>query len=392
MDNERIHYLNGLRGILALIVFIHHFFYAFYPDLVFGGNSTEFLSGKWTISRLLAYTPLNIIFNPGMAINFFFLLSGYVQSYHYIKTQDTVFLQRSFIKRYFRLVVPILSVVLLLFVFHRLHLVRNYSIPANSLSTDWAKSMLPDNLGFFEMLKYAFVDVFNGAAGYYQILWTMSTELYNSWMVIILLLVLHKTRNKIPLLVVWVLAQCLLMQSYYSVSFTLGLLVCELHQHSQKFNRYVSYPYTKFFCLAVGLYFASYPFTGYLGSTEKSMYAPISFFDTYPHVISYVFGNLLLFLFLLYAPKIKTLLSKPLLLFFGDISFMFYLLHFLVLFSFTAWLYQKLVPHLVTSANLWVCGICSFVLITLASYLFTRWIDKPVIRLCNNYTKKIFGI
>ena len=61
---------------MAVIVFIHHFLYAFYPWLVFGGEVESYRTGNWTVSRLFALTPLNIVFNPGTAINFFFLLSG----------------------------------------------------------------------------------------------------------------------------------------------------------------------------------------------------------------------------------------------------------------------------------------------------------------------------
>src|SRR6218665_1438985 len=210
MGNERIHYLNGLRGILAIVVFVHHYLYAFYPDLIFGGTRQEFIANKHTLSWFIAYSPLNMAFNPGTAISFFFLLSGYVQAFHYIKTEDAVFLQRSFIKRYFRLAIPLLAVVILLYVFHRLHLIQKEGIPYHELSSGWCKSMLPDNLGFLELFKYALARCFNGDSGYYQVLWTMSPELYNSWMVIVLLLVTHHIRNKIPLLLAWLVFQCVI--------------------------------------------------------------------------------------------------------------------------------------------------------------------------------------
>jgi peptidoglycan/LPS O-acetylase OafA/YrhL len=392
MDNERIHYLNGLRGILAIIVFIHHYLYAFYPDLVFGGTSEEFISKKHSISWLMAYTPLNLVFNPGMAICFFFLLSGYVQTYHYVKTDDPIFLQRSFIKRYFRLAIPLLAIVLLLYIFHRLHLIRKEGIPYHDLSSEWSKSMLPDNLNFLQVFNYALARCFNGDASYYQILWTMSPELYNSWMVILLLMVTHRIRNKMPLLLVWLAFQCVFLQSFYSASFTIGLLLSHLHLKSTSFNTLTSKPLIKLLCLLLGLYFASYPFTGYEGITARTIYKPISFFDTIPHLISFVFGNLLLFIFIMHSARAKKILSRPTLLFFGEISFMFYLVHFLIVFSFSPWLYQVLQPRLVTMANAWLTGLASFAVVTLASYALYLCIDKPVVRLCNVYTKKLFGI
>ena len=392
MGDGRVHYLNGLRGLLAINVFLHHFFYTFYPELVFGGGYEDFLAAKWTLGRLFAYTPLNLLANTGMSINFFFLLSGYVQSYQYFRKEELSFLQKSLIKRYFRLAVPTLAVVLLVFVFHKLHFIHENNFPSNSLSTNWIKTMMSDNLDFLQVIHYALVTCFNGAHDYYQVLWTMPAELTNSWMILILLLITHKLKNKIPLLILWILVETFLLKKFYGVAFSLGMLICLLHQRSPKFNLVFSRFYLKVFCLLVGVYFASYPNTGYEKSVPKSMYFLISFFEVYPHVVSYLFGNALLLVVILHSPKIKHILSKTVLLFFGNISFMFYLTHFLILFSFSPWLYQKLALSLTNTVNLWTTGLLSFLLTTFVSFLFYKWIDQPFIKLCNSSVKKIFGI
>src|SRR5687768_12215241 len=111
---NRVRYLDGLRGILALIVFLHHFLYCFAPTIIFGGEYREFLrTGPSTPAKLLALTPVNFIFNPLTAIIFFFILSGFVQTYNYFQKPDLKFLQKSFLKRYIRLAVPLIAVVML---------------------------------------------------------------------------------------------------------------------------------------------------------------------------------------------------------------------------------------------------------------------------------------
>jgi peptidoglycan/LPS O-acetylase OafA/YrhL len=40
--SQSISYLDGLPGVLAVIVFFHHFFYIYYPEIIFGGNYTDF--------------------------------------------------------------------------------------------------------------------------------------------------------------------------------------------------------------------------------------------------------------------------------------------------------------------------------------------------------------
>ena len=329
-STERINYLNGLRGILAIIVFIHHFFYLFAPDFIFGGSYDQFLAGKWTASRIIAYSPLNILYNPGAAINFFFLLSGYVQSLHYFKTKDLLFIQRSFLKRYFRLVLPTLFVVMLVFIFHKMNLINKNIFPYNNLNAEWIKSMLPDNLGFFAAFKYGVACFFNGNAAYYQVLWTMPVELYNSLMVLIMMMVTHGLKNNMTLFLFCLLIQLVLLQSFYSVSFTIGLIISRLEVESQKFRGIFSNKTIKWIFLVVGLYFSSYPA---LQATKQLLHhrciCSFLFFDSIPHVISYVIGTIpCFFIVIVSSQRIKNIFSKSIFLFFGNISFMFYLIHF----------------------------------------------------------------
>jgi peptidoglycan/LPS O-acetylase OafA/YrhL len=392
MGNERIQYLDGLRGLLAIIVFVHHFLYAFCPAIIFGGTYQEFLSGNFTPSRFFALTPINIFFNPGTAINFFFLLSGYVQTYHYFKNPELTFLQKSFLKRYFRLAIPTLVVVLLLYAFHKLRLIDRLHFPPNQLSYDWIKSMLPDTLNFWQSIRYGLLDCFNSKSQVYQVLWTMPVELYNSWMILILLLVIHPIKNKTPIFICWMFVQVFLLESYYGVSFTLGAFIAYLNANSNNFANVFSKKWVLVLCSIVGLYFASYPFMGYESSSKQSIYRLISFFDVYPHVISYIIGNTLLFGVILYSIKLQKLLSSKWLLFFGNISFMFYLIHFLILFSFSPWLFFKLFGTFHNGVgNYIITGTATFILIALVSYVLYKLIDAPVLKGCNILAKKIYG-
>jgi peptidoglycan/LPS O-acetylase OafA/YrhL len=392
MTDDRLRYLDGLRGILAIIVFLHHFVYVFYPDMLFGGPYTEFLKTRMTFNKLVALTPLNMLFNPGMAIQFFFILSGYVQCFHYFKKPDLLLVQKSFLKRYFRLAVPTLSVLLLVYSFHKLHFITKELIPPDPVTGGWSANMLPDKLNFLSVVKHGLLDVFISNFRYYQVLWTMPIELMNSWMVLIFLFVTHQIRNKVGLIIFWLLVQLFLIQSYYSAAFTFGMLICYGEVNSPKFSSFFSKGIVKLLALLVGIYFASYPFIGYEKSTETGFYSLISFFEKYPHIISYLFGDLLLFCFLLRSETMKNILTRKIFLFFGNISFMLYLLHLLIIFSFSPWLYHALSTQMSRSANLLITGSASFLLITILSQVFYQLLDKPILTYCNIYFKKFFAV
>lgn len=389
--NDRIRYLDGLRGILAVIVFVHHFFYAFCPEIIFGGDFESFQhSGSFSFYKLTGLTPINILFNPGFAIHFFFLLSGYVQTRNYFVDPNITFLQKSLIKRYFRLALPILSVVLLVYLFHSLYLIRKDLIPPNVLNEGWIKSMLPNNLHFWQVFKEGLFDCFRGNSRYYQVLWTMPTELVNSFVVLGILLIFHNLRYKIQVFVVLIIVQFVVLQEYYSVAFVSGMLFANLEVHSQKFYSFFSKRIVKLICLLLGLYFGSYPFTGYQNAAANSVYAPISFFEVYPHVISYLIGVIFLFCFLLHSQSTKKILSGRIFLFFGEISFMFYLIHFLLLLSATPRLYVKLHHSGNNLGIVALTGFLSFLFVTVAALILTKLVDRPVIKACNRLVKKFF--
>jgi peptidoglycan/LPS O-acetylase OafA/YrhL len=386
MRADRLHYLDGLRGVLAVIVFVHHYFYMFYPELIFGGSYSTFIhSGPFSFFKIMALTPVNILFNPGMAIHFFFLLSGYVQTRTYFLQPDIRFLQKSLIKRYLRLALPVLAVVLMVYLFHRFYLIRKDLIPVNELNAGWVKSLLPNNLNILKVIREGLFHCFRGNSRYYQILWTMPTELVNSFVVLGLLLIFHGLRYRRALFILIALVQLIFLQEYYSVAFVTGMILADLEVNSGRFRQLFSQPLVHFSCLGLGLYFGSYPFTGYQNAAANSVYAPISFFEVYPHVISYLTGVIFLFCFLLFSAPVQSLLSKKLFRFFGEISYMFYLVHFLLLLSISPVLYNYLKHPGDGGLDFMLTGLISFGSVTLAAFLLTRLIDRPAILLSNRF-------
>ena len=379
--SQRISYLDGLRGVLAVIVFLHHFFYIYFPELIFGGDYASFSnSGTFGALKVFALTPISILYNPGFAIHFFFLLSGYVQTKGYYQSGEAAGIQRSLLKRYFRLALPTLVVVVLVFCAHKFQFIHKEQVAANVLNADWLKSMLPNTLNFSQLFKEGLFSCFVHNSRYYQVLWTMPTELANSFLVLLLALAFNKLKHQTILTVSLLLVQFFVLQEYYSIAFVSGMLIARLQVQDIRFGVLFSKTWVKALCVVLGLYFGSYPFTGYQGAVANSIYAPISFFETYPHIISYFLGSTFLFLFLLHAPLLQKLLSRKLFLFYGRISFMLYLLHFLLLLS--------IVPSISQSThNIALTLLLALLLVTALSWLFTKFVDEPVVKFCNWWAK-----
>jgi peptidoglycan/LPS O-acetylase OafA/YrhL len=219
----------------------------------------------------------------------------------------------------------------------------------------------------------------------------MPIELMNSWMTLIILFVTHQIKKKPLVIIFWIIVQLFVLQAYYSVAFSFGLLICYAEVHSEKFKLFFSSGFIKYSALIVGIYFASYPFVGYQNSTVNSFYAPLSFFEKYPHIISYLNGDVLLFCFLLRANKIQKLFETKWLLALGKISFQFYLVHLLVLLSFTPWVFHALSSSMNEASNLVLSGLFSFLVVTSLSYLLYRFLDVPMLKFLNRFMKKLFS-
>ena len=115
ITKSRLTYLDGLRGISALIVVFSHIILLFYPSLYTGNISTNH---GLDIENWYAFSLINIITNGDFMVCIFFVLSGYVLGKKYRFNNQVEELISGIYKRYIRLVIPVLSTVLGVYLLH----------------------------------------------------------------------------------------------------------------------------------------------------------------------------------------------------------------------------------------------------------------------------------
>lgn len=118
MKKERISFLDGMRGLMALNVVICHFVVGYYPQMYYWEDTQKF--GGFL--SLFATTPLSVLVIGDVAVRYFFVLSSFLIASSVYKNVETKTKEIGslVLKRYFRMVVMVGTTVLFTFLLKKM--------------------------------------------------------------------------------------------------------------------------------------------------------------------------------------------------------------------------------------------------------------------------------
>ncbi|MHC1757098.1 MAG: acyltransferase family protein [Methanosarcina sp.] len=381
----KITYLDGLRGIAAVNVMIMHFFVALAPAMVYGSELPSHLGGN--LEQLFSTTPLGLIGAGNFSVCIFFVLSGYVLTQKYFKIRDDSIIISGALRRYIRLFIPVFAAVMLSFLLASAGLYRYYietmMVSAGSNYRGYW-TFTPD---IFDAIKQAgWNSFFLGGNIYYNpVLWTMTIEFYGSMLVFTMALLFGSLKNRWTF---YLAAAVLFLNSYY-LAFVIGMALADTFnsktpvlQIFKTGNKIVL-----FIILVSGLFIGSYPISP-LTNDSLYMFLNNGFFET-PKVTYHIIGAGMVMYTLLNSQGLQNVFSSPVPVFLGKISYSLYLIHFLVISSFTCALFLVLYPVLSYGAAVLIsCGL-SLLLIIPLSYLFYKYIDMAGVELSKVFYNRL---
>jgi peptidoglycan/LPS O-acetylase OafA/YrhL len=178
--------LDSLRGIASLQVMNHHILLMapviFAYDINF--RHSEILKEK--LAFILTFSPLHFIWQGPEAVLFFFVLSGFVLS-SALKGGFTIRKYNQYlIKRFFRLYVPFIAVILLSMIMRAIV----FNDTDTSLLSSWFNGMWNHQVStkeFFDLIFFKFRDVHNIVTT----LWSIEVEIKISVLIPLILLILN---------------------------------------------------------------------------------------------------------------------------------------------------------------------------------------------------------
>ncbi len=389
-QHESSAYLDGIRGVAALGVFLNHFSLDFYCAWWTQKPEHSHLNGY---EMQFPHSLISFINQGGYFVAIFFVLSGYVLSRKYFLADNIEILVSGLHRRFIRLYIPIAFILIVSYLLMANHLYFNEAVSRISFSDLFSKQW--SFLELEERLWYSLTTgaMFSSDPSFDTCLWTISYEFFGSLFVYAFLIFTHFTKRfRLPMMLI---AICYFVNVYTPVSspfytsFMLGMTLC----YTEKWITQKSMPMRTIIAVLlfmVSLLLGSSPFCSpFEGSWQENVkniwdYTPWCFtIGAYLMVLAFVISPLL--------QKAGSLLPFR---FLGYISFSLYLLHPIIIGSFTSWIFLELYPAYSYNNSVLIAFTTTIPFLLLVSWLMARYVDQFGIRLSHKayeYIKRPAG-
>ncbi len=387
MEKKKLEFIEGFKGFACLSVILSHFIMAFCNVLASCSPLDAHGSSKFEL--FLGKTPLNLFYNGNFGVFVFFVVSGFVLSYTFFINKDENYLKRGVIKRYFRLLLPIVVVNLFAFLLMKFSVTYNTQVAELTKNPGWFGQFNIFDPNILDVLKQAFFgNFFRFQSTYVSPLWTISYEIYGSFLVFFFLGLFGKEKIRYPLYIILIL---LLSDINYD-AFIIGMMICDVVVNGFPYiDRYKSKKWLPYITFIVGIYFASYPT---VANVEDTIYQIISYkqWGIDPITFNHLLGASLMVFSLVHSSFLQKIFELKPFRFLGKYSFGLYLVHWPIMISLSSYLLLQLTNASIGyyRALLMIFPITILVVFILA-ILLTQFVDKKGIQLANSISNFFFS-
>ena len=365
----------GLKGIACLVVFISHFIYAFLPGIKFSETTVSYLGGKdIAIGKMLWY-PFKFLAGGDGAVILFIVLSCYFIMNSLLKS-DT-FLEKAgdiSLKRYPRLVLPIMFSCLLVWLFSKIGIFYSQGFDG-IVGYDWLDRQYSTPYSIIKVLFISLIKVPSvGDNSINTVLWMMHYIFIGTFIAIIFALII-KQIGKTSIIPIAIIGMLLALRDYYNVCYLIAAFVIW-------FEKFVHIKKSKLFGIVslilsfIFLNFSSYatPEIGILATRWKLIV-----------IVLFGCGVACLLIGFILINNAKGLAFKTFE-FLDKISFSICLVHMPIIMSLSCILIRTGIKFNINYGLLCIgVFVISLCVVIIGSYLFYRFIETN----CNKITVKL---
>lgn len=370
---KRFMELEGLRGLAAIVVVLHHMVYMFYAPLNTGKLSAD--HSPFPFEQYIYGTPFALAYAGTLAVAIFFVLSGFVLSIGYFQTNDRSIIKKLASTRYLRLMLPALASVMIAYLIIKLGL---NGLVANTAATVGGGSgyanALQFDASFFDALKNGAIEIFiSDRHPYNTVLWTMFIEFWGSFMVFAFLLLFARFKYR---WLAYIGLSALTFNTWF-FAFVLGMIVADLYANGW-FDRIRHRKYIVPGLVTGAIIFGSFPNQRIKGTFYENFNIVQSLIpDLHRKMFFVTLASTMIIVAILMSKTLASRLGRVSLL--GRYTYSLYLTHKFVLFTFTSAVFLLLLPIGYNKAVLFTL-LLSIPVIALVAFIFEKYVDAPSIR------------
>lgn len=349
MGQERLLYLDGLKGIAAIWVILHHFYLMTYTAI-----PTE-----WYIIEDIPF--VNIFFNGNFAVHLFLMISAFLMTMVIRKNDSVYLLQRTIVKRYFRLMVPISIIIIITCLLYSCNLIAIHDfseLTGNSKISNYYYGLSPKDF------VYALLFTPLGHSKVIGPCWMLKYIFIGTFLIVIINIAIHNLEKKKRILIYSLALLLSYFISWNYVSIVLGMVLYDLCVEGGGNEKF----FNKFIIVLLLLIAFSLPLL------SPSLFQNIVWIN--------IISAFCLFLAVYYSAFIKNFLSATVFQFLGKVSLGIYLIHWPVFCSLSC----LLLLRNYTSVNILIVLFLSIVVVLILSFLYSRYIESKSGNIVNTIT------
>ena len=334
------------------------------------------------VEAFIGASPLNLLMGGKFGVRIFMTISGFFVGYRFFVTGDKSSLTSGVVKKYFRLVFPIITANIAIYAMMKLGLYMNAEASALIGSQVFVgnynqfEPSLP--AAVYEAVWGCFA---TGANHYNGPLWFIYYEFFGTLLIAAILSLLGDNKARYVAYAVG----CILAIRSDFLPFILGAVVCDLTYHPPVWlSKLSDQKWLMWLLLIFGVALGSYPPIGEPERLAGSVYALIP-----PKVLLfYILGAACMLYAVLHLKVPQKILGARPVVWLNKYSYGFYLTHFMVLCTFSCGFYLALHEHMNYHLLAVINYILTFGLTVFISFLIQKFVEKPGMQLANGIAAK----
>lgn len=370
---NREYWLDRVKGIACVIVFLNHFF------LTFGYTCLG-------LNRIVLLRPFHVLVNGNYAVCIFLTVSAYVISVPIYRQKDFGKVQQTLVKRYPRLMLPVFFSSLIAYIFYTLGGYYNQEAGA-ILGNQWLMGKYTEPLTLKNLFLTSAVRVWwNGDASFNAPFWMLQILFFGTFLTVIVTMITAIEKQYGGIILALLILVYTYLGSFY-LCFILGTLLAYLRCRTDFWEK--RRHSKRFFWLNMILLVGSFCLPGYANAIIEvlSHIIPADVFLCDGRFYNMI-GSFLLIFSLMGLEGAKKFLEKSRALKkVSEISFSIYLVHWPILCSLSCFLYLKLQETNIEKNMVYtIIFIVTVITVAIVAKIFNELVEK---RICNKAVAKI---